>query len=98
MRWVNTREGASGNSITAILYSYDMQAGSYVEQLRDPAIREVKERLGEYLATILDEISPISLLEAGVGEATSLLPVLKHMKSRPRHLLAFDLSLSRLLV
>jgi hypothetical protein len=98
MRWVNRREGAAGNSVTAILYSYDMQAGSYVEQLRDPAVREVKQQLGEYLATILDEISPESLLEAGVGEATSFVPILNHMKSRPRHLLGFDLSLSRLLV
>jgi ubiquinone/menaquinone biosynthesis C-methylase UbiE len=97
MRWVNAREGVADNSITAILYSYDMQAGSYVEQLRDPIVHGIKQQLGECLAAILDEIAPQSLLEAGTGEATSLVPILDHMKTRPRHLLGFDLSLSRLL-
>ncbi len=42
-------------------------------------------------------LSPASLLDAGVGEATSLAPVLRHMTARPAHVLGFDLSLSRLL-
>ena len=46
---------------------------------------------------MLDELAPTSLLDAGVGEATSLAPVLRHMAARPAHVLGFDLSLSRLL-
>jgi ubiquinone/menaquinone biosynthesis C-methylase UbiE len=65
--------------------------------LQNPAARELKENLGRELAVILDRLAPTSILEAGVGEATSLAPVLNHMKGRPAHVLGFDLSLSRLL-
>ncbi len=95
--WINSREGTKHNSATAILYSYDAQAGSYTRQLDDPAARELKDKLGQYLAAILDEQSPYSLLEAGTGEATSLVPILRHLRSKPAHVLGFDLSLSRLL-
>jgi SAM-dependent methyltransferase len=96
-QWIQAREGADHNSISAILYSYDMQAGSYIDQLNDPSARSLKERLGQDLATLLDELAPESILEAGTGEATSLVPVLQRMKRRPLHVLGFDISLSRLL-
>ncbi len=96
-QWIQAREGADRNSITAILYSYDIQAGSYIDQLQDPAARALKERLGQDLAALLDELAPESILEAGTGEATSLAPVLQRMKRRPRRTLGFDISLSRLL-
>ena len=94
---IQAREGADRNSITAILYSYDMQAGSYIDQLQDPSARALKERLGQDLAALLDELAPESILEAGTGEATSLVPVLQQMKRRPDRVLEFDISLSRLL-
>lgn len=97
MDWIKAREGTQHNSTTAILYSYDVQAGSYTERLEDPAVRALKDRLGQYLATILDELTPNSLLDAGIGEATSLAPILGHLKKRPKHVLGFDISLSRLL-
>jgi ubiquinone/menaquinone biosynthesis C-methylase UbiE len=96
-QWIQNREGADRNSITAILYSYDMQAGSYIDHLQDPSARALKERLGQELAALLDELTPESVLEAGTGEATSLVPVLQQMKSRPARVLGFDISLSRLL-
>jgi len=97
IEWINAREGTKGNSATAILYSYDMQAGSYTRQLADHALRELKDQIGRYLAVILDELEPECLLEAGIGEATSLVPILRHLKKMPDHVLGFDLSLSRLL-
>lgn len=97
IEWINSREGAACNSATAILYSYDAQAGSYTRQLDDAGAREFKEKLGQYLAAILDELAPHSLLDAGTGEATSLVPVLRHLRKEPAHVLGFDLSLSRLL-
>ena len=95
--WIQSREGAQTNSETAILYSYDVQAGSYVAELADEARRQFKDDFGRRLASVLDELAPTSLLDAGVGEATSLAPVLRHMAARPAHVLGFDLSLSRLL-
>lgn len=95
--WINSREKAERNSTTAIMYAYDAQAGNYTRQLDNPRTRELKDTIGQYLAAILDTLAPDSLLEAGTGEATSLVPVLRHLKKKPAHVLGFDLSLSRLL-
>jgi hypothetical protein len=97
IEWIKHREGVEHNSTTAILYSYDAQAGSYTKALEDPAVRELKGRLGQYLAAILDRLAPDSLLDAGIGEATSLAPILGHLQNKPAHVLGFDVSLSRLL-
>jgi uncharacterized protein YbaR (Trm112 family) len=97
IEWIRARERAGNNSPTAILYSYDAQAGSYVAQLEDPGVGEFKDKMGRHLAALLDELAPASLLEAGIGEATSLVPILRHMAVRPAQILGFDLSLSRLL-
>ncbi len=96
-RWIQSQEGTDRNSVTAILYSYDAQAGSYVDDLKDPATRKLKEAFGQELAALLDELAPGSLLEAGIGEGTSLAPALSRMKTQPARVLGFDLSLSRLL-
>jgi ubiquinone/menaquinone biosynthesis C-methylase UbiE len=97
VQWIRSREGAKHNSPTAIAYSYDMQAGSYFAELEDPLILDLKQRLGRRLASVLDGLAPQSLLDAGVGEATSLVPTLAIMASPPAQVLGFDLSLSRLL-
>ena len=97
IEWIRASEGAGNNSPTAILYSYDAQAGSYVAQLADRSTWEIADRCGQHLAGLLDQLSPESLLEAGIGEATSLGSTLRHMSVRPAHVLGFDLSLSRLL-
>src|SRR5579863_3917106 len=90
MEWINSREGAERNSTTAILYSYDVQAGSYIGHLEDPGVRELKDKIGRYLAALLDDLAPENLLEAGIGEATSLVPILRHMKKPPGQVLGFD--------
>lgn len=97
INFINAKEGTQQNSTSAILYSYDAQAGSYLLQLEDAAHRELKDNLGRYLAAVIDTLRPSSLLDAGVGEATSLVPLLRHLGHKPEHVLAFDLSLSRLL-
>lgn len=97
MEWVRGLEGSNENSPTAITYSYDAQAGSYTAALSDPAVRALKRDVGKRLATMFDDMAPMSVLEAGTGEATSLAPVLAAMRRRPKHVLGFDISLSRLL-
>jgi ubiquinone/menaquinone biosynthesis C-methylase UbiE len=97
IEWINSHEGTAHNSPTSILYSYDAQAGSYTAQLADPSLHALKESTGKFLAEIIDELAPDSLLEAGIGEATSFVPILRHLEKRPTHVLGFDLSLSRLL-
>jgi SAM-dependent methyltransferase len=95
--WVRAREGSEINSPDAILYAYDAQAGSYIDHLNTPGARELNERLGQELGALLDELAPGSLLEAGIGEGTSLAAILRHMKLPPACVLGLDLSLSRLL-
>ena len=85
------------NSATAILYSYDLQAGTYTQALDDPAYVAFKDRRAAVVADIVDPLGPATILDVGTGEATSLVPLLKHLH-RPRgEVLAFDLSLSRVL-
>jgi hypothetical protein len=88
--WLRSREGAAANSQTTILYSYDAQAGSYVALLAGPAHAELKSRIGRHLAVVLDELQPESLLDAGVGEATTLVPVLTAIAKAPRDVFAFE--------
>lgn len=97
MAWIRGEEGIADNSLSAIEYSYDAQAGSYTAALENPQLRELKEQIGARLAAQLDAWEPFSLLEAGIGEATSLAPVVGAMRRKPQHVLGFDLSLSRLL-
>jgi uncharacterized protein YbaR (Trm112 family) len=95
-QWIREQEQSGGNSATAIHYAYDVQAGSYIRALQNSAIRENRDKVGRKFAEILDDLNISSLLDAGTGEATSLVPILKSMRSRPE-VLAFDISLSRLL-
>lgn len=95
--WVRNDEGSSDSSLTAILYSYDAQAGSYIDALKHANVASLKIQMGEKLASILDDLAPQTLLDAGVGEATTLAPVVQAMRRRPPSIWGVDLSLSRLL-
>lgn len=94
MAWMRAQ---ASSSATAILYSYDAQAGSYVSLLEDPSQAELKTKVGERLAKLIDECAPQSMLEAGIGEGTTLARTLAACGKRPKQVFGFDLSLSRLL-
>ena len=78
-----------------ISISYEFQSGSY--------IRHVKQNLGfnkKYTKAITRVIDGLgtdydSILEAGVGEATTLANVIQKLKNRPQKIYGFDLSWSR---
>jgi ubiquinone/menaquinone biosynthesis C-methylase UbiE/uncharacterized protein YbaR (Trm112 family) len=98
MAYLREARGQADNDSTAILTSYDLQAGSYVRLVEsDPAIARTLERSCEKFAQIFARLGAQSLLEAGVGEATTLAGVVARMPERPAHVLGFDISLSRLL-
>jgi SAM-dependent methyltransferase len=94
---LRAREGAELNSETAILYAYDVQAGSYVRAMADPAFAAKKRAAAARIAEVLGRLDFDTMLDAGTGEATSLAELLPLLPRRPEQVLAFDLSLSRLL-
>lgn len=83
------------NTIEDILISYDMQAGSYTSLLSKN--REFKEQYCKALAHVLDGLGRFgSILEVGVGEATTLGILMKSMRSKPAAIAGLDVSWSRL--
>lgn len=83
------------NTPEMILVSYDFQSGAY--------IRGVKKNLhynDKYTAAVAQTIVGLgarfdSLLEAGVGEATTLANVVQKLPKRPKQIFGFDISWSR---
>lgn len=78
----------------AIQTSYDLQAGSYTAAFNTPEGARLKAAFAEALAPHVEGYD--TLLDAGVGEATTLAPVLERLGSRIE-VYGFDASVSRLL-
>lgn len=87
--------GVEHNTREIIEISYDLQAGEYIKLLENESYARLKEKYSiEIAKTILSLDKPQTILEAGVGEATTLSGVLKNL---PTNITAygFDLSWSR---
>ena len=100
MEWCRTRcrsdaPDESSNRILATLVAYDLQAGSYVAAARQDTRKN--DCWCRQLAGLLDKVCVPgdSLLEVGVGEATTLAGVLREMSSKPLQAFGFDVSWSR---
>ena len=91
--------GAGTNDQSSILIAYDLQAGSYVRALDKPEFLAAHTRYAEVIAGTLAPLNPRSLLEPGVGEATTFRTVLSRL-SLPAEtpVYGFDLSWSRVRV
>ena len=75
--------------------SYDFQTGSYVDALNNKNYFEQKmSYVAKIVKTILELCMPSSILEAGVGEATTLAYVAKYL-NRDSNYYGFDMSWSR---
>jgi hypothetical protein len=96
MELLRERGDLQGNREHTIELSYDLQAGSYIRHVETVEGREQRRKFGAHLAEVLHTLGPVSsLLEAGVGEATTLWHVLTQLPQPPRHIHGFDLSWSR---
>ena len=85
---------ASANDFSAIQVSYDLQAGSYTASFKTPSGARLKAAFAEALIPHLEGFRTI--LDAGVGEATTLAPLLARLGESVRAF-GFDASVSRLL-
>ena len=96
-RLMRREAGSTQNSEHIIEVSYDLQAGSYVASLKDTAMAKHKLDYTIELASRIRSLShPTSILEAGVGEATTLSGVVKNLGFSHIHSYGFDLSWSRI--
>lgn len=85
------------NLIEEILISYDFQAGSYYDEYKKG--KDVFYQYHNQLAQILDQFiqESCSIMEAGVGEARSLVPIVNRLdKKKIEKVYGFDLSWSRI--
>lgn len=96
MQFFRELGGTQQNSTEAILVSYDLQSGSYTQALENPDYREKHERYTAALAAVLGPLDGDSLLEAGVGEATTLCNTVAKLRRQPREIHGFDISWSRI--
>ncbi len=93
--YIKNETNAGKNTSEMIMISYDLQAGSYIKKaLKYPeweneysnAYVKVLNQLGEY----------DSILEVGVGEATTLSNILSKISNVPSDIFGFDISYSRI--
>lgn len=88
---------ADGNSESTVELAYDLQAGSYVAAMQDPDFAKVKKPYNAAVAGILRPLfdGSTTLLEVGVGEATTLSGVLSEIGRTDVEAFGFDISWSR---
>ena len=86
------------NQNLSTLISYDLQSGNYLKKAKK--YKSQNKKWGELHANQIVKLLPPNgtLLEVGVGEATTLVSTLKSLKIKPRKCLGFDISWSRLKV
>jgi SAM-dependent methyltransferase len=97
MGWLREVTGQQVNSAETILISYDLQTGSYTEALKRPEHRARLEGYAGEIAEVIDALGgAASLLEAGIGEATTLALLLPKLARRPATVAGFDISWSRI--
>ncbi len=88
------KDDSRENTIEDILISYDFQSGSYIKSYASRL--EYMNNYCQALATIIDDFGDVdSIMEVGVGEATTLKTLLDCLSNKPKGQFGFDISWSR---
>jgi ubiquinone/menaquinone biosynthesis C-methylase UbiE/uncharacterized protein YbaR (Trm112 family) len=88
-------KGLVQNTDEIIEIAYDLQTGSYIAAMDDPKMASHKAEYSAEIAKVIQSLGDVgSVLEAGVGEATTLCGVLNHLDSEVISF-GFDLCWSR---
>ncbi len=94
--FLREKAGVHHNTENIIEISYDLQSGSYIALMSDEKMVEHKKQFSHFLVqTIKSLCEPTSIMEAGVGEATTFSGVLSQFRTGTTGI-GFDLSWSRL--
>lgn len=84
------------NTPEIIEVCYELQTGEYQKKWANPELHDFYEKFTKEIAdTILDFHIPESILEAGIGEATTFVKVLKHLNIKNLDAFGFNISWSR---
>ena len=95
MKYLKSISQSKSNSTEDILISYDFQSGTYIERFAKNT-QQKNAYCGE-LAEIINSFENInSLIEVGVGEAITLNNLIGKLHQKPKDIVGFDISWSRL--
>lgn len=86
----------SENTNEIIAISYDFQSGNYIKNVeKNP---EFNKKYTESIAKVINKLGVKyeSILEAGVGEATTLANLISKLKIKPQRIYGFDIAWSRI--
>jgi ubiquinone/menaquinone biosynthesis C-methylase UbiE len=83
------------NTDEMVKISYDFQSGSYIQSVKENP--KFNKKYTEAIAKVINSLDTDfnSILEAGVGEATTLANLIPKLKDYPEKIFGFDLSWSR---
>ena len=93
---LQSQSGCKLNLSSIIEFSYDIQAGSYIEAAKDNMdyLLRYSNELAEIISSKIKETD--SILDVGTGEMTTLSHVLSSLDKNPAHCYALDISWSRI--
>lgn len=92
--YIKSNSDLKGNTTEMIKVSYDLQAGSYIQKVAENPMWENK--YADAFARTFDQLGPCnSILEVGVGEATTLNNTLSRTSNVYPNVFGFDISYSR---
>ncbi|WP_300661154.1 methyltransferase domain-containing protein [Fluviicola sp.] len=93
--YLKSISGNKQNTVEDILISYDFQSGSYIKGFSQNP--EFKKNYCASLTNVIERLGTFdSIMEAGVGEGTTLNFVVGNLTKKTSHVLGFDISWSRL--
>ncbi|NJK82748.1 MAG: methyltransferase domain-containing protein [Saprospiraceae bacterium] len=94
IQFLKSMDNTPTNRIEDIMISYDFQAGSYIQHAMEHSA--YTQSYTKHIAQVINNLGGAqSILEAGVGEATTLANVLRQLHQFPNYMYGFDLSWSR---
>ncbi len=93
--YIKNETNAGKNTSEMIRISYDLQAGNYIKKAsKNP---EWENEYSNAYAKVLNQLGGYdSILEVGVGEATTLYNILSRISNVPSGIFGFDISYSRI--
>ncbi|WP_428024367.1 class I SAM-dependent methyltransferase [Arcobacter sp.] len=95
IKFLKSQNNTTQNTKDMIALSYDLQAGTYTNKWRDPNLKPLLEKYTKEISDVILSIyNPKTILEAGIGEATTMGGVLKNL-DKDIESYGFDISWSR---